>query len=275
MQVRNTSPMVKLSGSSLCFCSTLARKCVVPGPFLAKFSRLWYLNNVWRRDFHKTNIELHRLYGSLVRIAPNEFSVDDPEAIKTIYGHGTQFIKSPWYYASGHPTIPDLFTDRNARRHGALRRKVASLYSMTTLLHMEPCVEECVGIISERFREFSRSGSEFNLQHWLQCYAFDVIGLITVAKRFGFLDDGSDPHKLFPALHAYFTYCSHVGVYSEIHPILHKIMGYIRRGGSHLRNFTAEQIEKRKQALADVEGKPGTGDDFLGRICMTQQASAK
>lgn len=31
--------------------------------------------------------------GPVVRIAPNEYSVDDPEAMKTIYGHGTKFVK--------------------------------------------------------------------------------------------------------------------------------------------------------------------------------------
>jgi len=31
--------------------------------------------------------------GSIVRIAPNYYSIDDMEAIKTIYGHGTNFVK--------------------------------------------------------------------------------------------------------------------------------------------------------------------------------------
>jgi hypothetical protein len=35
----------------------------VPGPFLARFSRLWYLRQVLKGNFEKTNIELHRRYG--------------------------------------------------------------------------------------------------------------------------------------------------------------------------------------------------------------------
>jgi hypothetical protein len=35
----------------------------VPGPFLARFSRLWYLKQVLKGNFEKTNIELHRRYG--------------------------------------------------------------------------------------------------------------------------------------------------------------------------------------------------------------------
>lgn len=65
----------------------------LPGPFTARFTRLWYLKNVWRGDFEKVNIRLHQRYGPIVRIAPNEYSIDDAEAIKIIYGHGTSFTK--------------------------------------------------------------------------------------------------------------------------------------------------------------------------------------
>jgi hypothetical protein len=37
----------------------------VPGPFLARFTRFWYLKAVARGDFEKTNVELHKRYGIL------------------------------------------------------------------------------------------------------------------------------------------------------------------------------------------------------------------
>lgn len=208
-----------------------------------------------------------------MRIAPNEYSIDDPEALKTIYGQGTNFTKSTWYFASGNPTThttPDLFTDRDPKRHAANRRKTASLYSMTTLLRMEPCVVECTALIVERFREFALSGASFNMHYWLQCYAFDLIGLITVSKRFGFLDSGSDPEGLFPSLHSYLTYSANVGIYPEVHPILFRFLMYFGGGGMlHLASFTSTQIQERleKNRIGTaVEKKPGSGDDFLARV---------
>jgi hypothetical protein len=65
----------------------------IPGPFLARFTRLWYFNEIYKGSFEQTNIELHKRYGPIVRIAPGEYSVDDVEAARTIYGHGTAFIK--------------------------------------------------------------------------------------------------------------------------------------------------------------------------------------
>lgn len=83
----------------------------VPGPFFASFTRLWKLRKTLKGDFERTNIDLHRRYGELqraqqnettltlysgpiVRIGPNEVSIDDPEeSLSAIYGHGTKFIK--------------------------------------------------------------------------------------------------------------------------------------------------------------------------------------
>lgn len=65
----------------------------IPGPFLARYTRLWYCWAIYRGTFELTNIRLHKTHGPIVRIAPNEYSIDDVDAAKTIYGHGTAFVK--------------------------------------------------------------------------------------------------------------------------------------------------------------------------------------
>lgn len=60
----------------------------VPGPFLARFSQAWrnirYFKGSWLQDV----IDLHEKYGNVVRIAPNEVSFVDRDALRTLYGHG-------------------------------------------------------------------------------------------------------------------------------------------------------------------------------------------
>lgn len=68
----------------------------IPGPPLARFTRLWYYLRVKNGQFHSDNIELHRKYGPVVRYAPGRYSISDPDAIKTIYGLGQGFDKSDW-----------------------------------------------------------------------------------------------------------------------------------------------------------------------------------
>ena len=65
----------------------------IPGPFLARFTRFWYLYAIWKGDFELTDIEYHLHYGPIWRVAPGEYSIDDVDAAKTIYGHGNAFVK--------------------------------------------------------------------------------------------------------------------------------------------------------------------------------------
>lgn len=65
----------------------------VPGPFLATISPLWRLRGALNGSLHKDITAAHRKYGPIFRIAPDEVSISDPEAIKTIYAHGAGFIK--------------------------------------------------------------------------------------------------------------------------------------------------------------------------------------
>lgn len=65
----------------------------IPGPTLAKYTKIWRLYDVFKGQAHKTAIRLHREHGPLVRIAPNVVSVGDPKALPIIYGLKTNFTK--------------------------------------------------------------------------------------------------------------------------------------------------------------------------------------
>ena len=65
----------------------------VPGPWLARYTRLWLFAAICSRRFDKINIRLHRKYGPIVRVAPNQYSIDDPEAVSTIYRSRDQLAK--------------------------------------------------------------------------------------------------------------------------------------------------------------------------------------
>lgn len=158
----------------------------LPGPWLASWTRLWVWQQIRKNDFEQTNIALHQRYGPIVRLAPNEYSIDDPAALPIIYGHGTKFIKGPWYIAAGPPSqnhdvlVVSTFSDRNPIRHARSRRKVANAYSLTALLEMEKYIDSTSAVFFNQLDNFAVSGRSFNLGHWLQCYAFDVIGEVTV-----------------------------------------------------------------------------------------------
>jgi hypothetical protein len=65
----------------------------IPGPFVAKYSRLWKLHSVWKGNHQDTAVGLHQTHGPLVRIGPRHISVGDPDAIPVIYGLNKGFTK--------------------------------------------------------------------------------------------------------------------------------------------------------------------------------------
>lgn len=143
---------------------------------------MFYIGNMVRFDIVMMDTRLISDVGKIVRLAPNWYSIDDPSAAGIIYGLGKDFEKSEWYSAWLPPISGrwSLFSDRSNKHHSLQRRKVASAYSMTSLVSYEPFVDNCTSILSQRFSEFAKAGSSVNMTHWLQCYAFDVIGEITV-----------------------------------------------------------------------------------------------
>ncbi len=140
----------------------------VPGPFLARFTRLWYFNRVEKGRFEHENIALHRKYGPVVRVAPDMYSLDDPSIIKTVYGIGSKFSKSDWYEGWKHPS-PDrwtLFPDRDIKRHAETRKRFQAMYSLSSLVGYEGYVDDCTKIFADRLRGFAESGKVVDMGHW-------------------------------------------------------------------------------------------------------------
>ena len=45
---------------------------------------------------------------------------------------------------------------------------------------MEPFVDECTTLLVAKFANAAKQGRSVDMGLWLQCYAFDVIGHVTV-----------------------------------------------------------------------------------------------
>ncbi|EXJ91083.1 hypothetical protein A1O1_04190 [Capronia coronata CBS 617.96] len=241
----------------------------VPGPFLARFGRFYYFWRVsWGRWEHD-NIALHRKYGPIVRVAPDMYSIESPEIVKKVYGIGSKFPKSDWYDAWRHPD-PNrwtLFPDRDMKRHAETRKRFQAMYSMSSLVNYERYVDECAEIFDKRLSEFAARGDIINMGHWLQCYAFDVIGDITYSQRFGFLDRGEDVAGLLQALHGVLKYGALVGIYACWHPLVFDLSSRFGLGGAagrtYLMKFVEERIRQRKEATKTGRdtGRTGHRDD--------------
>ncbi|KAL8778965.1 MAG: hypothetical protein Q9213_007165 [Squamulea squamosa] len=136
-------------------------------------------------------------------------SVSAPSEINTIYDMHGKFLKSDFYwvlsfYLKGK-AIPGLFATQNRRIHNLLRKPIAGIYSMTSMVSYEPMVDTTIDCFFEQLdQRFVHTGQTCPLDLWLQMFAFDVIGSITFTKRLGFLEQGRDIDNIIENSWQYF-----------------------------------------------------------------------
>lgn len=121
------------------------------------------------------------LLGPIVRIGPSRYDFDTEEATKTIYRIGNALHKADYYIPFGLPSFPNLFDMQDPSRHAGMKKKVASLYTMTALLSYEEGVDRQTAILREKMQIFCDEKQVIDLPQLLQYYAFDVVGVITVS----------------------------------------------------------------------------------------------
>ncbi|KAM0216495.1 hypothetical protein ACHAQD_007726 [Fusarium lateritium] len=269
----------------------------IPGPWLTRFTDGWYFWNVRKGSFQNVNIDLHKkhgknsakivrkasfdaksLTGAIVRYGPNRYSFNDPEAAKIIYGLGNHFPKSSWYSTWASPGQWAIFSDQSIKRHSQNRKLYQATYAMSSLVHYEPFVDECADIFTQRLSEMSSSTLPMDIRHWFQCYAFDVIGLITYAKRFGFLDRGDDVGGVISALDDHLGYATLCGIFPSLHQYLFPIRNYLAggkgTGRAYVLGFTNERIRESQTSPKPVATESEvTTEDFLTKFLAKHTAN--
>ncbi|KAG9375924.1 Cytochrome P450 [Pyrenophora tritici-repentis] len=237
----------------------------VPGPFLARFTRLWELRAVRKHDFATYNIALHEEYGPVVRLAPNRYSVNDTGASRVLLGYHNALDKSNYYTPFGDPSQGNLFSEVNVQIHANIRRPISQLYSNNNLLSYEPFVNACNSILLRRLKEYSGSGKQLNVRHLMQYYAFDVIGEITLGSRFGFMEEDGDKAGLITAIDEGLDYGAKVGLIPEVHWALCKAAEYlgIKSPFMKVMDFILLQIQNR---VSGQTISPKDRQDFLDKL---------
>ncbi|WPH00939.1 Hypothetical protein R9X50_00377300 [Acrodontium crateriforme] len=263
----------------------------IPGPLIAKFTDLWRLLVVRRRDSHDTYLRLHKRYGDLVRIGPNNVSICKPDLIPIIYGIGKGYLKSdfyaPWQNVVNGKRTPSLVFTTDEALHATMRRPVASAFALSTLVEFEPLIDSTTAVFLSRLDElYAGTSKSCNLGQWLQWYAFDVIGELTFSKRLGFMEKAEDVEGIIASVSANFDRCSVLGQMPWIDLITYKNPLYQQLFATPVSNpivdFGKRRLEERLAGNDDeavnvhfadpaLEGKVRHGKipskpDFLSRF---------
>ncbi|QIW97055.1 hypothetical protein AMS68_002573 [Peltaster fructicola] len=255
----------------------------VPGPFLAKFTTLWYMYECRRGRRYLTVYNLHKKLGKLVRVQPDHVSIADPEAIQIVYGHGTGFLKSEYYdaFVSIHR---GLFNTRDRAEHTRKRKTVSHTFSAKSVGQFEQYIHHNLEELTRQWDRLSKQadGGYYKMDslNWFNYVAFDIIGDLAFGQPFGMLEKGQDiaevqltpdsPPTYAPAievLNRRGEVSNAIGCLPWIKPYAKYLPDpFFSKGMAAIQNLAGIAVARVNQRLAAAERGEITRVDLLARL---------
>ncbi|KAK7905460.1 hypothetical protein LTR67_000182 [Exophiala xenobiotica] len=149
--------------------------CKFPGPFEARLSRWWLLRQEMQGFSHQVLEELHERHGKVVRIAPNELSINAVDASAVIYGQGTKFCKTPYFYRAFETEASNLFTMTERKAHLKDKKLMSNAFSRASILNFEEVMASKVQTLMVRLGQYVEANKPLPLMNAFRCLTLDTI----------------------------------------------------------------------------------------------------
>ncbi|CBX98473.1 hypothetical protein LEMA_P098820.1 [Plenodomus lingam JN3] len=175
----------------------------IPGPFLARFSKLYgiFCGVLPHYQYYKWAEKLHEQYKTdVIRTGPREVTVYTADAIKLVHGPNTRCRKGPWYAAAKHVGGASVHTTRDKEEHKQRRKDWDFAFNAKALRDYEPRLDRHALALMTRLQE-QASQPIVRLTNWVNFYSFDVMGDVSFSRSFGMMEKGEEA-DVIKLLHA-------------------------------------------------------------------------
>ncbi|OCK75144.1 cytochrome P450 [Lepidopterella palustris CBS 459.81] len=176
-----------------------------PGPFLARITDIHLAYHAWKGDRHLELWRSHLKYGSIVRVGPNDLSINTVSGLKTIYGFRANVRKSDFYTAfPANKNTYNTHSSIDKTVHARKRRVLSHAFSDSAVKSLERYilanVRTACRILGERAHEGGNGGMTvgdgvekkwtqgLNMANWCNWLVFDIMGDLVFGKAFGMLE---------------------------------------------------------------------------------------
>ena len=135
----------------------------VPGPKIAAATRgyeFWY-QGVQHTRFPSKIKELHKQYGPIVRISPEEISLNDSKFNIEYFMHDKKLKKDPWYYYFGFRDA--LFVLSNKKKHKERQINLANSFRGSYWKAVHPMMTREIQTLVGKFEKSVEEKEELNL----------------------------------------------------------------------------------------------------------------
>ncbi|KAJ0116066.1 hypothetical protein J7T55_005012 [Diaporthe amygdali] len=238
-----------------------------PGPRLAALSDLWMHWTTMTGRQHMIILDLHRKYGDVVRVGPNELSFSCVQSFRDIYGHAKspekRFLKTEMY-DNGEP--PRVSTARDPALHAQQRKTLSNAFSAKALRDQESVIQKYIDLFVDKLDQWGDSGRKaINITPAVNWLMFDIIGDLSFGESFDSVADGKEPFWISMFMGAlYFPLIKRIG---KQFPLLKLVFPIVIPGlREHAKNLETHRQLARKKAQRRIEMGDMGRIDFFSHI---------
>ncbi|KAF9463856.1 benzoate para-hydroxylase [Collybia nuda] len=164
----------------------------IPGPFFARWTPLWLAYHARRGRRYIAVDQLHKEYGTFVRISPNHISVAHKDAIPVIYGQGNNAFHKSQFYDAFVGDKASVFSTRDRQDHAQKRRIVSQAFSYRALQQCEVFIHDIMSGFVKQLDKICETGKEVDALLWLNYLAFDVLSDLAFGESINMVVNASD-----------------------------------------------------------------------------------
>ncbi|KAF8160353.1 cytochrome P450 [Mycena galopus ATCC 62051] len=170
-----------------------------PGPLIGKATKLWSLWKASQGYKYLYLKQLHDQYGPYVRTGPNELSTIDAPAVSQILNFGG--LEKARYYECHQQSaaVPNIIS-LSGEGHTAKRRVWNRALSSACLREYDALIVKRASQLVSRLRD---QDGTVDLVHWIDLFAFDLMGDLAFGGGFEMLRDGRDVDQVGEQIRAH------------------------------------------------------------------------
>lgn len=166
----------------------------VPGPWYSGLSGMRLSWSVFAKNRIHYVHDLHRRFGPIVRIGPNEVDVAEPYAAREIHRMGSKFTKAPFYALLSPGPVDNIFNFRDPKLHSARRRLYARGFTLESLRkEWEPMIYEIAQSAVRKIKEEATTG-DAEIMGWFTLMANETVCRLTFGGGAGTVEHGVKHH---------------------------------------------------------------------------------
>ncbi|KAJ3580183.1 hypothetical protein NPX13_g385 [Xylaria arbuscula] len=152
---------------------------------------------------------MHREYGPIVRITPNEVHWNDPDFIDTIYPGPHRKTDKPLWFSQRTGTPYSIVSTPSHGLHRRRRNALNSFFSIASIRRLEPIMKKYTGEMILRMEKAGKTNEIIQMHSVFKALTSDVITEYAFGESLGFMFAADLGKKFFESTDVFF-FLTHV-----------------------------------------------------------------